>query len=701
MDYSRRKHSSERLKKFVIFVFSMLTLFFVSFQFNVKPAYASEVSITLTSSPATGLGFITLNGTAVTTPYTFSAQVGDLEMIAAVSPANNVAGQSRYVWASWSNGRAQNQTITVGSLGITYTANFQLQYYLTVSGGYSTTGQGWYNSGTLATASSNWLQSIQGNTTGLVGLWHFDEGTGATAYDNSGNGNNGTLEGSPLPAWVAGKYGDALSFNGSLNNYVEISRVPTNQIAATLSAWVYPLVVPQVQGYIAFNGVGGVNGYGFLLGGPYSTNNNHVWFVFPGAAGWVDSGYAIPSANAWYQITMTLGYHSSTQVSCMLYVNGQLVYNSVLVNPIAPSGSFIVGSLFSGIIDEVRVYNRTLSSDEISSLYYSQMAVTNYAIDGVNQNPARQYSGTLTTSSVTMSIYHTVAFTSTIQYLVSFQPMDNSGTETITPSSFQIEINDTGVTSVPELKIWLDNGTTFQIDAVTWENADVKPTSQSLYVVNAPMNEVILDKVFDANLKVTDYLGIPVLGAQVTFNLANETTIQLTTGSDGTLSLGLIPMGTFRASISYLGTTTEVNGDASVEPTITVKIFASYPTFSLIGGGIIIVAVGYVLVRLYRRSPPLQAKIKGYFRVNYGAPSIRVRKSAAQTRFEIYFRVNWGVPFIVGFMLLLIAAAVSLSAGMSSLADAVAVYACYALVVGIVLQLASFLKYRKRDGGNE
>ena len=62
-----------------------------------------------------------------------------------------------------------------------------------------------------------------------------------------------------------------------------------------------------------------------------------------------------------------------------------------------------------------------------------------------------------------------------------------------------------------------------------------------------------------------------------------------------------------------------------------------------------------------------------------------------------YVKENWGSPFIVGFMLLLVVAAVSLSAGLSSLADTVAVYAYYALVAGVFLQLASFLKYRGKS----
>jgi hypothetical protein len=68
---------------------------------------------------------------------------------------------------------------------------------------------------------------------------------------------------------------------------------------------------------------------------------------------------------------------------------------------------------------------------------------------------------------------------------------------------------------------------------------------------------------------------------------------------------------------------------------------------------------------------------------------------------KIYIKENWGSPFIVGFMLLLVVAAVSLSAGWSSLADTVAVYAYYALVAGVFLQLACFLKYRGKSDGDE
>jgi hypothetical protein len=66
-----------------------------------------------------------------------------------------------------------------------------------------------------------------------------------------------------------------------------------------------------------------------------------------------------------------------------------------------------------------------------------------------------------------------------------------------------------------------------------------------------------------------------------------------------------------------------------------------------------------------------------------------------------FVRENWGAQFILGFMLLLVVAAVSLTTGLDALADEVAVYAYCALVAGVVLQLVSFLKFREKGGDKD
>jgi uncharacterized membrane protein HdeD (DUF308 family) len=65
-----------------------------------------------------------------------------------------------------------------------------------------------------------------------------------------------------------------------------------------------------------------------------------------------------------------------------------------------------------------------------------------------------------------------------------------------------------------------------------------------------------------------------------------------------------------------------------------------------------------------------------------------------------YVKENWGSPFIVGFMLLLVGVAVSLSEGLSSLADGIAI-CVLRLIVGVILQLVCFVKYREKVGEAE
>jgi hypothetical protein len=69
--------------------------------------------------------------------------------------------------------------------------------------------------------------------------------------------------------------------------------------------------------------------------------------------------------------------------------------------------------------------------------------------------------------------------------------------------------------------------------------------------------------------------------------------------------------------------------------------------------------------------------------------------NSIQTIAKGYVRENWGSPFIVGFIFLLLTAAVLLSVGSSIWAESIAVYAYYLLVAGVVLQLVCYLKYKR------
>lgn len=62
--------------------------------------------------------------------------------------------------------------------------------------------------------------------------------------------------------------------------------------------------------------------------------------------------------------------------------------------------------------------------------------------------------------------------------------------------------------------------------------------------------------------------------------------------------------------------------------------------------------------------------------------------------------MNWGAPFIGIFIIFLMSAAICSSIGLLWLADSIAIGAYYVLIVGIVLQLICFIKYRKNRDEN-
>lgn len=121
----------------------------VTFAISISPP---TFAVTVTSSP-TGSGFVTVDGTPVTTPQSFDWSDGSSHTLAANSPVSGATGV-RYVWTSWSDGGGQSHTITASPGTTTYTASFKTQYQLTIatnpSGGGSTSpvvGSYWYDSG--------------------------------------------------------------------------------------------------------------------------------------------------------------------------------------------------------------------------------------------------------------------------------------------------------------------------------------------------------------------------------------------------------------------------------------------------------------------------------------------------------------------------------------------------------------------------
>jgi hypothetical protein len=198
---------------------------------------------------------------------------------------------------------------------------------------------------------------------GLVLALGFNEGTGVTVADASGNGNAGALNSA---TWsTAGRFGNALSFNGS-SALVTVNDSNSLDLTTgmTLEAWVNPSVVNSAWRDVIYKG----NDNYYLEA--TSTNGSR-----PAAGAIINGSYAegygsAPLAvNTWTHLAST--YDGTV---FRLYVNGSLVSSSpatgtiaTSANPLQIGGDSIYGQHFAGLIDEVRIYNRALSASEIQA----------------------------------------------------------------------------------------------------------------------------------------------------------------------------------------------------------------------------------------------------------------------------------------------------------------------------------------------
>jgi len=221
--------------------------------------------------------------------------------------------------------------------------------------------------------------------TGLVGHWNCDEGSGNVAHDTSGNGNDGILCNGP--AWVDGKYGKALSFDG-VDDYINVDEnIDLNPHTSnwTISAWV------NIGRLLYGTYGGGSDSYGFvivskrhlaydlsltLLAHHGSSADSQAQFAFvldgPGIAVGAESIFM--NVFGWHYVA---GVRKGGQL--FVYVDGA-EYGP---NNFGPSGLITPetdidsssqlhlshhggwGCYYNGTIDELRIYDRALGQEEI------------------------------------------------------------------------------------------------------------------------------------------------------------------------------------------------------------------------------------------------------------------------------------------------------------------------------------------------
>ncbi len=224
------------------------------------------------------------------------------------------------------------------------------------------------NTKTSATISATVSNSA---SVSLAAGYSFNAGTGTTAADSSTNGITGTLSGA---TWTtAGKYGNALSFNGT-TNYVNLGTPAVLSSTGSMSwaAWVYATANPADDGQIIAKGNGN-NGWEFKTS---PDTGPHTFAVgITGSSGFVQRfSSTVRALNTWYHVAAV---YNATARTLDIYVNGVLD-NGVLMGTIPAArtvpnvavniGRRSGGYYFKGVIDDVRVYSGALTQAEIQGV---------------------------------------------------------------------------------------------------------------------------------------------------------------------------------------------------------------------------------------------------------------------------------------------------------------------------------------------
>ena len=219
-------------------------------------------------------------------------------------------------------------------------------------------------------------------TAGLVGWWKLDEASGTIAADSSGNDNTGTLSGGPT--WVAGEIDGALSFGGdAADQFVDVPDASSLQLPGSwaVATWVKLSALPAAAAYdslVAKSTAGGFANYNLLV------DNGHVnagigWMIAYNGNGVGPCGIANaesptpPSLGTW---THVASVYDATAQTLTLYENGAAVATSDETNcaPAHTGGGedLTLGTeygggvtMLDGSLDDVRIYNRALSADEV------------------------------------------------------------------------------------------------------------------------------------------------------------------------------------------------------------------------------------------------------------------------------------------------------------------------------------------------
>lgn len=226
----------------------------------------------------------------------------------------------------------------------------------------------------LFTFSLGGLLQAQIPTDSLVGYWPFN----GNAYDESGNGNAGIVDGASLSMDRFGNENSSYSFDGIDDEIkILISEIPQGAEERTISLWFkidsldFGDNIGSEHGALFEYGAYNTNeSFGVLIGGNNSTHPALPYFVGQNNDFWCNNEVSI---DTWHHQVIS---YSGTDID--FYIDGVLDISSS-INLNTQGVELVIGnifdnynnavSFFAGNIDDIRIYNKVLTTSEIDELF--------------------------------------------------------------------------------------------------------------------------------------------------------------------------------------------------------------------------------------------------------------------------------------------------------------------------------------------
>ncbi len=212
-----------------------------------------------------------------------------------------------------------------------------------------------------------------------IAIYHFDNATGTTVYDSGPGGNNADFFGTPVWNTTVTKFGNALSM--SANNHLtstdaDITGLGVNSNRATISVWIRPEAFPQILAYL-FSTQTSSGGNGMIFD-YYVTGTIMRWYITFHNGGIYEQTcvYTFTPGN-WYYV---VGTWNGTWIQ--IYINGTRCGTGSAGGDYISYGGGGYAAIgaqdgsdrrwdFIGVMDELQLWNVSLSDDQIQSMYYN------------------------------------------------------------------------------------------------------------------------------------------------------------------------------------------------------------------------------------------------------------------------------------------------------------------------------------------